>query len=78
MDFLLVLMDMKQNIIRKISGVSSMVKSILWKYDSELGWAYFCPKCKLFLCSGKGPCKSCGQEIDWKNQVEYKGRVKWS
>jgi rRNA maturation endonuclease Nob1 len=54
------------------------MKSILWKYDNELGWAYFCPNCKLFLCIGKGPCKSCGQEIDWKNQVEYKGRVKWN
>jgi len=53
-------------------------ESILWKYDRILGWAYFCPSCKLFLCSGEGPCKSCGQEIDWENQIEYKGKVKWN
>jgi hypothetical protein len=55
----------------------NLKRSILWKYDLILGWAYFCPSCKLFLCSGEGPCK-CGQEIDWKNKVEYKGKVKWN
>ena len=38
-----------------------------------------CPNCKLFLCGGNNQtmCK-CGQEIDWDNEVEYKGRVKWN
>lgn len=53
-----------------------MVKSILWKYDSELGYAYFCPNCKLFLCTHVEKCK-CGQEIDWSKPVQYKGKVKW-
>ncbi|MBU3173348.1 hypothetical protein KPL49_17850 [Clostridium estertheticum] len=55
-----------------------IVKSLLWKYDSELGIAYFCPKCKTFLCGGNEKKCECGQEIDWNNKVEYKGRVKWS
>ena len=54
------------------------IKNILWKYDNELGVAYFCPNCKSFLCSGKGPCISCGQTIDWKHSTRYKGRVKWN
>ncbi|EQB4335446.1 hypothetical protein ACYJ2V_001133 [Clostridium botulinum] len=53
-----------------------MVKNILWKYDKELGIAYFCPHCKKFLCSEQ-KCE-CGQEIDWDGQDEYKGKVKWS
>ena len=54
-----------------------MMKSILWKYDRILGWAYFCPNCKLFLCGHEGTCE-CGQEIDWNNEVQYKGKVKWN
>lgn len=54
-----------------------MVKNILWKYDSELGWAYFCPNCKKFLCGHEKKCE-CGQEINWDNKVEYRGKVKWS
>lgn len=53
-----------------------MIKNILWKYDPELGWAYFCPNCKKFLCSKQNKC-DCGQEIDWNHSVEYKGKVKW-
>lgn len=53
------------------------MKSILWKYDSELGIAFFCPECKTFICGGK-TCSKCGQELDWSNKVQYKGRVKWS
>lgn len=55
-----------------------MIKNILWKYDSELGIAYFCPNCKKFLCdSSKKKCE-CGQEINWVKKDEYKGPVKWS
>lgn len=58
--------------------VVEIMKSILWKYDSELGYANFCPNCKLFLCGGSSQTKcKCGQELDWNNQVEYKGKVKW-
>lgn len=55
-----------------------MKRNILWKYDKILGVAYFCPKCKLFLCSGsEEKCHCCGQEIDWQHEDEYKGSVKW-
>jgi hypothetical protein len=54
-----------------------MKKSILWKYDKELGIAFFCPQCKKFLCSNEEECE-CGQKIDWENEVEYKGKVKWN
>lgn len=54
-----------------------MIKKLLWKYDKELGIAYFCPSCKTFVCS-EGNCKTCGQEIDWNNKEEYKGKVKWN
>lgn len=54
-----------------------MVKPVLWKYDSELGIAYFCPTCKTFICAGD-KCSKCGQKVDWKNKLQYKGRVKWS
>lgn len=50
---------------------------VLWKYASELGIAYFCPHCKTFQCAGSGACTECGVAIDWKNQEEYKGKVKW-
>ena len=54
-----------------------MVKNILWKYDSKLGIAYFCPNCKKFLCSSEENCE-CGQEINWDKKEEYKGKIKWS
>lgn len=54
-----------------------MAKNILCKYDTELGWAYFCPNCKKFLCSQVSKC-DCGQEINWSNPIQYKGKVKWS
>lgn len=52
------------------------MKNILWKYDSELGIAFFCPNCKNFLCSEVKKC-TCGQEINWKEKDKYKGPVKW-
>lgn len=51
---------------------------ILQKQDKELGWAYFCPHCKIFQCSGHGRCDKCGGKIDWKNPKRYAGRVKWT
>lgn len=54
-----------------------MAKNILWQYDLELGIAHFCPNCKVFLCSNEEKCR-CGQEIDWNNPDEYKGKVQWS
>lgn len=53
------------------------MKGILWKYDSELGIAYFCPHCRTFVCT-REKCRTCGQESDWHNKVRYKGRVKWN
>lgn len=52
-------------------------KPILWKYDKELGIAYFCPHCKVFQCSGQGPCDKCGGKINWDKEEKYEGRVKW-
>lgn len=52
------------------------MNSILWKYDKDLGWAYFCPNCKTFVCSGE-ICDKCGYELNWDNKIEYKGKVKW-
>lgn len=60
---------------KKINGLDQE-KNVLWKYDSELGWAYFCPNCKKFL-NGEKKC-DCGKEIDWSHSVQYKGKVKWS
>ncbi len=54
-----------------------IVKNILWKFDSELGIAYFCPGCKKFLCDNEKKCE-CGQEINWDSSYEYKGKVRWS
>ncbi|MFA6941444.1 MAG: hypothetical protein WCQ54_10800 [Clostridiaceae bacterium] len=53
-----------------------MKQPVLWKYDSELGIAYFCPNCKNFICSGHN-CQKCEQELDWDNKVQYKGKFKW-
>lgn len=36
----------------------------LWKYDSELGIAYFCPRCKTFICSDT--CYKCRIKVDRK------------
>ena len=52
------------------------IKALLWKYDQELGIAYFCPSCKTFICS-HGLCRKCGQEINWDETIEYKGKVNW-
>lgn len=55
-----------------------MKKNILWKYDSELGYAYFCPSCKVFICSHEEKCDKCGEKLNWDNKDEYKGKVKWN
>ena len=34
----------------------------LWKEDSELGIAYFCPKCKGFICTSY--CYKCKEKIN--------------
>lgn len=50
---------------------------LLVKTDPELGYAYFCPVCKRFLCSGDS-CQFCGASIDWAaEKVVYSGKVKW-
>jgi len=54
-----------------------MIKNILWKYDNELGIAYFCPECKKFLCGNEKKCE-CGQEINWNSSDKYKGKVRWN
>ena len=56
---------------------TATVKTVLWKYDSILGIAFFCPKCKTFACGEK--CSKCGQDLNYKavGQPEYKGKIKW-
>ena len=50
-------------------------KAALWKYDRELGIAYFCPDCKKFICVS-GTCE-CGAEIDLSlPALKYTGKVK--
>lgn len=52
------------------------MKAPLWKYDCELGIAFFCPSCKRFVCIF-GKCK-CGEEIDLSiKAVKYHGKVKF-
>lgn len=51
---------------------------VLWKYDRELGIAYFCPHCKSFQCAGSGACTVCGGEIEWEKRTEYNGKVFWN
>lgn len=51
---------------------------VLWKYDGELGIAYFCPHCKVFQCTGKGNCTKCKGKIDWKISRKYTGRTYWN
>lgn len=53
-----------------------MNNKALWKYDNELGIAYFCPKCKTFIC--KSYCYKCKVKIDIDNAEKYDGRVKRS
>jgi len=50
-------------------------KNVLWKYDNELGIAYFCPNCKRFIC-GEEVCE-CGQELDYNKPKKYTGKVKF-
>lgn len=53
-------------------------KAALWKYDVELGIAYFCPDCKRFVCTDSIPC-DCGTEINLDlEKQEYKGKVSWN
>lgn len=61
-----------------VKAVLGKAKCIFWKYDDELGIAYFCPNCKKFLCSNEAKCE-CGQEIDWSNKVHFeKCKIKWN
>jgi hypothetical protein len=53
-----------------------MVKNVLWKYDSVLGIAFFCPTCKTFVCGGE-KCNKCGQKLNWNNKDKYSGKVNW-
>ena len=51
-------------------------RAALVKIDKELGYAYFCPNCKRFICTS-GKCK-CGTYIDLDlPAIPYKGKVKW-
>ena len=50
---------------------------VLCKEDRELGYAYFCPHCKKFQCTGEESCTQCGGRINWKKSTPYFGRVKW-
>ncbi|MHC1681369.1 MAG: hypothetical protein AB6733_00150 [Clostridiaceae bacterium] len=54
-----------------------MKKNVLWKYDHELGIAFFCPACKVFICTGLGPCPKCKQELNWDVKDKYEGEIKW-
>ena len=48
----------------------------LWKEDKELGIAYFCPKCKTFICTDY--CYKCKEKIDTDNAEKSTDRIKWS
>ena len=48
----------------------------LWKEDSELGVAYFCSKCKTFICTDY--CYKCKEKIDMNNAEKSTDRIKWS
>ena len=50
---------------------------VLWKEDKELGIAYFCPHCKIFQCTGRGPCTECEGNIEWNKKQRYKGVVRF-
>ena len=46
----------------------------VWKYDKELGIAYFCSHCKHFVCAS-GMCQ-CGAVIDLElPKKRFRGRV---
>lgn len=46
----------------------------VWKYDKELGIAYFCSHCKHFVCAS-GMCQ-CGTMIDLElPKKRFRGRV---
>ena len=49
----------------------------LWKYDDDLGVAYFCPRCKKHLCAER--CLLCGlEDLELKVDGEpYRGRTFW-
>lgn len=52
------------------------MKAALWKYDKELGFAFFCPDCKKFACKS-GKCE-CGTWIDLNlPKIAYSGKVKF-
>ncbi|WP_394884964.1 hypothetical protein [Clostridium butyricum] len=57
-------------------GKYDKVKDILWKYDDELGIAYFCPMCKKFLCGNENKC-SCGQKINWSSPKKSNSKIQW-
>lgn len=51
---------------------------LLIKTDPYLGYAYFCPACKRFLCNNEKNCIFCGQPLDWDvEMVPYDGPVRW-
>nr|WP_315022933.1 hypothetical protein [uncultured Aminipila sp.] len=50
---------------------------VLWKYDKELGWAYFCPHCKTLIMMEEDTCPHCGGSTDWSRTQQYTGKVKW-
>lgn len=53
-----------------------MAAAALMKQDKELGYAYFCPTCKRFICVS-GKCK-CGTEVDLElPKIKYEGKVRW-
>mgnify|MGYP001414010227 CR=1 FL=1 len=58
-------------------SIFDLTRAAIWKYDNELGIAYFCPDCKRFICSS-GKCK-CGNYVDLDlPKKQYKGKVNWN
>jgi len=45
--------------------------NILWKYDNELGIAFYCPNCKKFICAGQ-KCEHCRQSLNWNKKDRFK------
>lgn len=57
--------------------IFNYIKPAVWKYDSHLGIAYFCPDCKKFVCESD-KCR-CGNIIDLDlPKKQYKGKVNWN
>lgn len=54
---------------------------LLVKEDAELGYAFFCPRCKTWEHTGGlfgDRCRQCGQLLDYKaSRTEYHGKVRW-